>query len=99
MIVSAYFGGGGDWGGGGSEGAPNDEVTVTKLLHLSYGESFGTKVAKFFCKGPKVVRNLPKKKSFKNCSEAHQIDQPNVVNAKMYVVGAKNNFFFKGQKW
>ena len=23
----------------------------------------------------------------------------NVLNAKMYVVGAKNQFFFKGQKW
>ena len=32
--------------------------------------------------------------SVKKCHEAHQIDQQNVLNAKMYVVGAKKHFFF-----
>ena len=35
----------------------------------------------------------------KKCHEAHEIDQRNVLNAKMYVVGAKNHcFVFRGPK-
>ena len=30
--------------------------------------------------------------------KAHQIDQRNVLNAKMYVAGAKNHFFFSRVK-
>ena len=40
-----------------------------------------------------MVNNLEKKFYFKRCHDAHQIDQPNVLNAKTYVVGAKNHFF------
>ena len=38
----------------------------------------------------------------KKCHEAHQIDQRNVLNAKMYVVGAKNHFLSRvksGENW
>ena len=46
--------------------------------------------------GPKSQKkNLPKKKSH----EAHQIDQQNVPNSKMYVVRVKNDYFvFQGPK-
>ena len=37
---------------------------------------------------------------FNKCDEADQIDQRNMMNVKIYVVGAKNHFFFfKGQQW
>ena len=47
-----------------------------------------------------MVQNLEKKFSFLKCHEAHQIDQHNVLNAKMYVVGDQEILSFpKGQKW
>ena len=43
----------------------------------------------------KILKNFPKK-----CHKAHQIDQRNVLNMKMYVVGANPPpLFVKGQKW
>ena len=47
-----------------------------------------------------MVQNL-KNISVKKCHEAHQIDQQNVLNTKMYVVGAKSTplpLFFQGSK-
>ena len=39
--------------------------------------------------GPKSRQNF----SVNKCHEAHQIDQRNVLNTKMYVVGSKMNFY------
>ena len=52
----------------------------------------------FISEGPKVVQNLEKKVLSKNLMRPIKFDQRNVLNAKMYVVGSKINFF-KGQKW
>ena len=59
-----------------------------------------------------MVQNLPQKISFNKRHEAHQIDERNLLNMKMYVVGPKNppppphvSFFQgsqvvkNGQKW
>ena len=63
------------------------------------------KALKFFLRGQRWFKIL-KKISLKKCHEAHQIDQRNVLNAKMYVVGGKNPFSFQrskvgkiGQNW
>ena len=45
--------------------------------------------------GPKSQKRF----SLKKCQEAHQFDQQNVLNVKMYMVGTKNYCFFMGQKW
>ena len=53
-----------------------------------------TKPTNFFLSGQKWSK-ISKKNFFQKCHEAHQIEQRNVLNAKMYVEGAKNNFFFQ----
>ena len=59
----------------------------------------GTEAAKFFSEGPKMVQNLGKFSfSMMPRHEAHQTDQQNALNTKMYVLGAKNIFFFQGSK-
>ena len=74
-------------------------MTTTKLLRPSYGES------KFRCRsrrdvfwgatsGPKSGKGF----SFKKWHEARQIDQQNVLNAKVYVVAVKNDLFPQGSE-
>ena len=46
----------------------------------------------FFSKGPKVFQNL-EQIFFQRCHEAHEIDQRNALNAKMYVGGPTVTFF------
>ena len=72
-------------------------MTVTKLLCPSY-EADAAEF--FFAGGPKAVQNPEKKCSLQNCHEAHQMDQRNVLNAKMYGGGGggQNRCFFQGSK-
>ena len=42
-----------------------------------------------------MAPNLKEEFSPKRCHEAHQVDQRDVLNVKMYVVGAKNQFSYE----
>ena len=50
------------------------------------------KLPNFFLRGPKWSQMLKQLFSQKNCHKAHQVDQRNVLNAEVHVVGARDHF-------
>ena len=62
------------------------------------GGKFWRRSCQILSEGPKVVQNLETEFTFRKRHKTHQIDQRNVLNVKMYAVGAKNQLF-NGQNW
>ena len=64
--------------------------------------NLGAEATEFFSWGAKSGPKS-RKPFFQKCHEAHQIDQRNVLNAKMYVMGGggggKNHCFFQRSKF
>ena len=70
---------------------------LMKLLYPSYGKGeFWRRTFFLMCQ---KWSKISEKFSFKKCHEAHQTDQQNVLNVKMYVCGgAKNYCLFQGSR-
>ena len=76
-------------------------MTISELFCPSYGTrvNLPPKPPNCFSEGPKVVPNLGKFFLSRNVMRPIKLISENVLNTKMYVVGAKNRLFFQGSKW